>query len=187
MSYGFSSAHMIFLPLTWVFWALWHGLLSCRGISLLSVRLSIPGRWTASESCHSVQGHAGHTSPMCWSCFSLLCACVVAAGKRGPGNAYHLAALNCMPCTFARSEHTEAQSLSFPCFSHIKTLMKKQIRLGFDLLILKYSKQRTNHLFLPGTIFPAHLGRSPAGPQPQWLFRDIVIFSLDGNFSDVFL
>lgn len=95
------------------------------------------------------------------------CACVVAAGKQGPENAYHMAAVNCMPCTFARSEHTEAQCLSFPCFSHIQTRMKKQIPLGFDLLILKYSKQRTSHLFLPGTIFPAHLGRSPVCPQPQ--------------------
>lgn len=94
------------------------------------------------------------------------CACVVAASKCRPENAYHLAALNCMPCTFARSEHTEAQCLSFLCFSHIQTLMKK-VSLGFDLLILKYSKQRTNHLFLPGTIFPAHLGRSPACTQPK--------------------
>lgn len=64
--------------------------------------------------------------------------------------------------------------------------MKKQIPPGLDVFILKYSKQRTNYLFLGGTIFPAHLGRNLAGFQAQWLFRDIMIFNLDENFSDVF-
>lgn len=67
----------------------------------------------------------------------------------------------------AHSEDREAQYLSFPCFSHVQTLTQKQMPLGLLLLMTKYSKQRTNNLFLPGTIFPNHLGRHPACLQPQ--------------------